>query len=70
MVIVPRHGETAVRRNQLRRRIREIGRRCILPVLAMPVDVGVRARAAAYDATFEVLKGEMVGALCVSSRAC
>ena len=68
-VIVPRHTHTAVLRNRLRRRLREIGRRYVLPVLGGATDVGVRARAAAYETTFEVLRVEMVGTLCGSSRA-
>jgi ribonuclease P protein component len=68
-VVVPRHGHTAVRRNQLRRRIREIGRRSVLPALAEPTDTVVRARPAAYEATFDRLRLEIVAALCPSPRA-
>jgi ribonuclease P protein component len=53
-LVVPRYGRPAVERNRLRRRIREIGRRRILPRLA-PVDVVVRARTAAYHASFDQL---------------
>ena len=66
---MPRHGETAVGRNRLRRRIREIGRRYVLPELDVPTDVGIRARPAAYEATFEHLRLEIVAALCPSPRA-
>ncbi len=66
-VIVPRHAHTAVERNRLRRRLREIGRRCVLPVLSTPTDVAVRARANAYDATFAILVTELM-TLCPSSR--
>ena len=68
-MVVPRHAQTAVRRNRLRRRIREIGRRYVLPVLEVPTDVGVKARPGAYEATFEHLRLEIVAALCPSSRA-
>jgi ribonuclease P protein component len=68
MVIVPRHAQTAVLRNQLRRRIKEIGRREVLPALPVPTDVGIRARATAYGATFDLLRLEMITALCPSSR--
>ena len=44
-VIVPLHRETAVRRNRLRRQLREIGRRAVLPCLAAATDLVVRARA-------------------------
>ncbi len=66
-VIVPRHRHTAVERNRLKRRLREIGRRRVLPVLTEPTDVAVRARAGAYDATFAVLVTELL-TLCPSSR--
>lgn len=66
-VIVPRYRHSAVERNRLRRRLREIGRRQVLPVLAAPTDVAVRARAAAYDATFSALRDELAS-LCPSSR--
>jgi ribonuclease P protein component len=67
-VVVPRHAHTAVRRNRLRRRLREIGRRQVLPALPAPTDVAVRARPEAYAATFETLRAEFVGTLCPSSR--
>jgi ribonuclease P protein component len=67
-VIVPLHRQSAVRRNRLRRRLREIGRRQILPVLAEATDIAVRARPAAYEASFETLRREFVGSLCPPSR--
>jgi ribonuclease P protein component len=66
-VIVPRYKESAVKRNRLRRRLREIGRRQVLPVLATPIDIAVRPRPAAYAATFETLRREFVGSLCPPS---
>ena len=66
-VIVPRHAHTAVERNRLRRRLREIGRRRVLPVLSAPTDVAVRARASAYDASFAALSAELL-TLCPSPR--
>jgi ribonuclease P protein component len=66
-VVVPRHRHTAVQRNLLRRRLREIGRRAVLPVLAEPTDIAVRARASAYDATFATLRLELT-CLCPSPR--
>lgn len=68
-VIVPRYRHSAVGRNKLRRRIREIGRRQVLPVLEEATDIAVRARAAAYEASFETLQREIVGSLCRPSRA-
>jgi ribonuclease P protein component len=57
-VIVPRFHHTAVARNRLRRRLREILRRG--PLASLPaVDLLVRARRAAYDASFAVLRAEL-----------
>jgi len=66
-VIVPRYSHSAVRRNRLRRRLREIGRREVLPLLPSPTDLAVRARREAYAARFETLRAEFVGTLCPSS---
>jgi ribonuclease P protein component len=66
-VIVPRLRHSAVQRNRLRRRLREIGRRQVLPALAEPTDVAVRARPRAYTARFETLRREFVGSVCRSS---
>lgn len=57
--IVPRHRHSIVERNRLRRRLKEVGRRDILPALRdedCTVDVLVRARPAAYDAPFATLR--------------
>jgi ribonuclease P protein component len=63
-VLVPRFTFTAVRRNALRRRLREICRREVLPLLPEPTDVTVRARASAYSARFATLRTELLGSLC------
>jgi ribonuclease P protein component len=59
---VPRHRNTAVRRNRLKRRLREILRVELLPrlELAAPIDILVRARREAYDAAFCMLRDELV----------
>lgn len=49
-LIVPRHGQTVVARNRLRRRLREAARRRILPPLP-PLDLVIRARPSAYRST-------------------
>ena len=60
-IVVPRFGETAVARNRLQRRVREILRRELLG--AMPaVDEVVRARRTAYAARFAVLRAELADA--------
>ncbi|MDA0311350.1 MAG: ribonuclease P protein component [Gemmatimonadetes bacterium] len=70
-VIVPKHGSEIVERNRLKRRLREIGRRSVLPSL----DVGgrggdllIRARKQAYEVGFSELLLEVteaVEALCL-----
>lgn len=60
--MVPKHGRRIVDRNLLKRRLREIGRREILPSLDARdarKDVLVRARREAYAASFEVLSREL-----------
>lgn len=58
-LIVPRGRQTAVARNRLRRRLREIWRREVQP--AQPAwDLLVRARAEAYAASFAALRAELV----------
>lgn len=58
-LIVPRHGRSAVARNRLRRRLREIGRRDWLPAARereAAMDVLIRARKEAYSCSFEELR--------------
>lgn len=60
---MPKHGGTAARRNELKRRLREIGRVEILPRLEQAragVDVLVRARKEAYGAGFHELRDELI----------
>ena len=57
-VVVPRHGQTAVARNRLRRRLREILRGRVLPTLS-PLDLVVRTRASAYRARFHELAADI-----------
>jgi ribonuclease P protein component len=61
-VVVPKHRQAIVRRNRLKRRLKEIGRTVVLPMLAaagLPRDVLVRARPEAYAATFAELRAEL-----------
>ena len=58
-MIVPRHGHTAVDRNKLKRRVREIVRLELLPHLPA-VDLVIRARATAYDLPFIALATELL----------
>jgi len=61
-LIVPKHGHRIVDRNRLRRRLREIGRRELLPALRereMAVDVLLRVHRKAYSASFVELSYEI-----------
>jgi ribonuclease P protein component len=62
-VVVPKHRHEIVERNLVKRRLREIGRMEVLPRLDAAerrLDVMVRARPEAYDASFEALREELV----------
>jgi ribonuclease P protein component len=61
-LVVPRHKRTAVERNLLKRRLREVLRQDVLPRLelaGLAVDVLIRARREAYNATFASLRGQL-----------
>jgi ribonuclease P protein component len=63
-LIVPRHGHRIVDRNRLKRRLREIIRKDVLPRLdasAAALDILVRARRDAYQASFDDLNDELSG---------
>lgn len=57
-IVVPRFNRTAVARNRVKRRLRELVRRELLPSLT-PVDVVVRATPSSYRATFDALQSSM-----------
>jgi ribonuclease P protein component len=62
-IVVPKHRRTAVLRNRLKRRLREVARRELLPRLAgagHALDVMIRARPEAYEAGYEALRSELV----------
>jgi ribonuclease P protein component len=58
-LIVPKFQSTAVARNRLRRRLKEIWRRELAPRVPA-CDLIVRARREAYHARFGQLKAEML----------
>lgn len=61
-LVVPLHGNTAVRRNVVKRRLKEALRREVLPRLddaGVTRDVLVRARREAYDTPYAVLAAEL-----------
>ena len=59
---MPRHRQTAVARNRVKRRLRELLREWVLPVLRnrAPLDVVVRAWPEAYEASFIQLRDDVV----------
>ena len=57
--MVPRFQSTAVARNRLRRRLKEIWRREIKPE-AGPFDLVIRTRKSAYGAGFSELRQELL----------
>jgi ribonuclease P protein component len=58
-LIVPKHQSTAVARNRLRRRLREIWRRELQPT--QPAwDLLIRARREAYQVSFANLRAELL----------
>ena len=69
-IVVPRHGYSAVRRNKLKRQIRELARQEVLPRAASR-DVLFRARRETYGATFTELRAavERAAAVVESGRA-
>lgn len=62
-IIVPKYRHNSVQRNRLKRQLREVVRLEVLPRLAgqnLSVDVLIRARREAYDASFRVLREELI----------
>jgi len=66
-LIVPKGRQTAVARNRLKRRLRELVRVRVLPQL-IPSDLVIRARPEAYAATFDALALEIEQAIKQLSR--
>ena len=61
--IVPKHHRSAVERNRVKRRLREVGRREILPRLreeGVHLDLLIRARREAYKASYQQLSSELL----------
>ena len=58
--MVPKHRQTAVLRNRLKRRLRELVRCELLPLLSQG-DWVIRAKPEAYNASFEALREEIRG---------
>jgi ribonuclease P protein component len=57
-LIVPKQKHTSVERNRLKRRLRELARTRLLPVLP-PVDLVIRTLPEAYGASFAALERQL-----------
>jgi ribonuclease P protein component len=64
-IIVALHGNSAVARNRLRRRLWHVVRTEILTAAGRPFDMVISARSAAYSAGFEALSDSIKKALAV-----
>jgi ribonuclease P protein component len=64
-IIVPRHHQTAVERNRLKRRLRELARIRLLPSLRVgaALDLAIRAKREAYAARMEALAADVTAIL-------
>jgi ribonuclease P protein component len=59
-IVVPRHKHSAVDRNRLKRRLRELVRTRLLPALdGLGGDLVIRARAEAYGDSFAALERQL-----------
>lgn len=63
-IVVPRYRHTAVDRNRLKRRLRELVRLELLPTLHpqeghVAADVSIRARREGYDAPLDALRADV-----------
>jgi len=66
-LIVPRYRHSAVARNQVKRRLRELARLRLLPS-GLPFDIVVRIRPEAYDAAFDQLSADIDRTLAQPTR--
>lgn len=60
-IVVPRHQHSAVDRNRLKRRLRELARIELLPAMrgTAAIDIAIRARREAYVATMDLLRTDI-----------
>ncbi len=58
-LIVAKHRQSAVNRNRLKRRLRELVRHQLLP-LSISVDLVIRSRPESYAASFDALYADMM----------
>lgn len=64
---MPRYGHSAVERNRLKRRLREIIRVRVLGTLS-PLDAVVKAQRNAYLAPFDVLVAELTKSMAIAEQ--
>lgn len=57
-IVVPRYRHSAVERNRLKRRLRELVRELVLPT-GIAIDLVIWAQRSAYDTPFERLRQEV-----------
>jgi ribonuclease P protein component len=57
-VVVPKHGRNIVDRNRAKRRLKELARLRLLPVIGR-VDLLIRAKPEAYRSTFDDLSAQV-----------
>jgi ribonuclease P protein component len=65
--IIPKYGHSAVDRNRLKRRLREIIRLRVLGTLT-PLDAVVKAQPSAYRAAFGVLAQELTHSMAIAEQ--
>jgi ribonuclease P protein component len=68
-LLVARYRHTAVARNQLKRRLRELTRLQLLSA-GLPVNVVIRTRPEAYEASFDQLRVDIARTLTQLARSC
>jgi ribonuclease P protein component len=61
-MVIPRFKHSAVARNRVKRRLRELARIQILPT-RLTVDIVLRIRPEAYDASFDALSADVARAV-------
>ena len=66
-LIVPRYKQSAVARNRLKRRLRELTRVRLLPT-DLAADVVLRVRPEAYEASFDILAADVARVLAQLTR--
>ena len=63
--MVPRYKHSAVRRNRVKRWLRELVRLELLPAMRAiaPHDIAIRSRPTAYDASLDALRDDILSAI-------